>query len=371
MTLPKISNYRIKSLDGIRGVSILMVLLAHGSTSLPKSITNNFVYSILANGHTGVMIFFVISGYLITKLLLIEKEKKGEISIKDFYVRRFFRIFPVFYLYIGIVIILKNTILPDIFTNYATVLFSAFYFWNYKHLLLGSFDQETNGNWFMGHLWSLSMEEQFYLIWPLAFKKISPETLKKIVIALLLLMPILRVSTYFYFPSSRGQVDMMLHTGGDTILTGCLGALLEKSEKFMNLLKNLLSKIWIVIAAFIYLLIIDGYLNERFRGGYSIPIGHSFNNFIILFLILWCIHVPSFVHNFLNYKWISQIGVISYSLYIWQQLILTNIYPSTLNSFPINFIIVFAIAFASYYLIEKPILKFKNSFKHKMISVHA
>lgn len=354
---------RIKSLDGIRAISILMVLLAHGAFSLPEYITRTFIYDIFSNGHTGVMIFFVISGYLITKLLLLERKKTGEVNIRDFYIRRFFRIFPVFYIYIFILLLLKNTIYPDIFSSYVTILFAALYLWNYKNLF-SNIPVEVNGNWFMGHLWSLSMEEQFYLVWPLMFKKIKIRRLTSLVIAIIIIMPILRVSTYFYIPNSRGQIDMMLHTGGDTILTGCLGALLEKSEKFTYLLKKLWNKTWLLVFAFVYLFIINSYMQNKFAGSYSVPIGHSLTNFTILFLLLWCIYIPSHVQTFLNYPWIKQIGIMSYSLYIWQQLILTNRYHLFINTFPINFILVFAISFVSYYVIERPILNLKNKFKH-------
>lgn len=356
-------NTRIESLDGIRGVSILMVLLAHAATSFPKLLTNTAVFRIFSNGHTGVMIFFVISGYLITKLLLIERDKKGQISIKDFYIRRFLRIFPVFYIYIAVVMILKHTVYPGIFTDYTTIFFAALYIWNYKHLLTGPSYHETNGNWFMGHLWSLSMEEQFYLIWPFTFKKIPNKKLINVVIILIIIIPVLRIVTYACVTENRNLIIRMLHTGGDTILIGCLGALLERSEKFMNFLKNLWSKKWIVVTAFLYLFPLDWYLTSKFGEAYSVFIGYSLSNVAILFLILWCIYVPSPVYRFLNTPWVMQIGTISYSLYIWQQLILTKKYVSFTNTLPFNFIAVFLIAFMSYYLIEKPILKLRNKFQ--------
>jgi peptidoglycan/LPS O-acetylase OafA/YrhL len=352
---------RIKSLDGIRGIAIIMVLLSHSSFTFPKSITNNLLFYILSNSHTGVLIFFVISGYLITKLLIIEREKTGTVNIRNFYIRRAFRIFPIFYVYIGVNIILKNTVFHDLIPDYITILFASLYLWNYMHLFP---KHQSSGNmWFMGHFWSLSMEEQFYLLYPVTFKKLSIEKLKKVIIPIIIVMPAIRLFTYFIFPNSRGQINMMLHTGGDSILTGCLGAILEQSDKFMLTLKRLWLKTWLIILVAIFVFIIDRYLGEKLGGGYGIVIGKTVMNFSILFLLLWCVHIPSMVHSFLNTKVMMKIGVISYSLYIWQQLFFTSLYNSPVNKFPVNLIVVFVVAFTSYYLIEKPILKLRDKFK--------
>lgn len=354
---------RIKSLDGLRAIAVIMVLLGHGKPSFPEFIQNSSVFWFVFSSHTGVMIFFVISGYLITKLLLNERDRNGEISLKNFYIRRVCRIFPVFYLYISTIIILKYTIYPDIFSDWKNVLFCSLFLWNYKNLFYRSAVVDTNGGWFMGHYWSLAMEEQFYLLFPIIFKKIrNIVTLEKILIAIILIMPVFRILTYSLSPDSRGQISMMLHTGGDSILIGCLGALLERSEKFMGFLKRAWENNICILFSAIYLFLIDGYLHHKFGGMYSLTIGYSMTNVIILFFMFWCIHVSSPIHNFLNNRFISQIGILSYSLYIWQQLILTQQYHSVINKFPCNFILVFAIAFVSYYCVEKPILRLKSRF---------
>lgn len=151
---------RIKSIDGWRAIAIIMVLLGHAYETIPAWLSQNRLLHYLGNGQLGVRIFFVISGYLITKLLIIEKEKNGDISLKDFYLRRVFRIFPVFYLYIIVLILLKIFLVPNIFSSYLLVISAALYLWNYKQYI--SIPETGNGYWFMGHFWSLSMEEQFY-----------------------------------------------------------------------------------------------------------------------------------------------------------------------------------------------------------------
>ncbi len=358
---PSIS-LRIGGIDGLRGVSILIVLLSHSSKYLPDFIKNNFIFKAISTGEIGVLIFFTISGYLITKLLLNEQERDGEISIKNFYIRRSLRIFPVFFLYLLTLVVIKNTVFPDIFSEYSSILFSALYLWNYKHFLVDFSYQEVNGNWFMGHLWTLSMEEQFYLLWPMLFRRNSIKILTRIVIIIIILMPVIRVASYFFSPESRGQIGMMLHTGGDTILLGCLAALLEKSDKFMAVLRTLLNNIWLVVAAFLFVFVVNDRLFDKFGGAYALLVGGSLINISIMFLILWCLYIPSSVQRFLDYKWIKYIGTLSYSLYIWQQLILTRRYHTFFNSFPVNLLVVFGIALISYHLIEKPILRLKSKY---------
>lgn len=141
-----------------------MVLLGHARGSLPTSVTENVFFKLISNSSLGVSIFFVISGYLITRLLIRERVETGSINIKDFYKRRVYRIFPVFYLYIFVVLLLKWFYLHDIFTDYSLVTYAGLYLWNYKHLF-STFGPD-NGFWFFGHFWSLSMEEQFYMVWP-------------------------------------------------------------------------------------------------------------------------------------------------------------------------------------------------------------
>lgn len=353
---------RINSLDGIRALSIIMVLLGHASETMPEVINHNIIFRLLSNSSLGVKIFFVISGYLITRLLLKEKAKTGHIDVKDFYIRRIFRIFPVFYLYIAITVLIKIFLVKDIFTNYSLAGYAALYLWNYQvlfHPIVG----HDNGYWFFGHFWSLSMEEQFYLIWPLVFINLTPISLKKIVLGIIFLMPFLRVITYFIMPNTRGQIGMMLHTGGDSILVGCLGALIENTENLKEKWMKIIQSKYLIWCIAVFMFIISPLLSMRFKGNYNLILGISLNNICIMFLIFWCINVESKISRFLNAKYVMHVGVLSYSLYIWQQLFLTKIYTSWVNKFPQNLLLVFIVATFSYYIIEKPILGLKKRLK--------
>jgi peptidoglycan/LPS O-acetylase OafA/YrhL len=353
---------RIKSIDGLRALSIIMVLLGHAGETMPAGITDNFFFRSISDSALGVNVFFVISGYLITKLLLIEQEKTGKVNLKHFYLRRIFRIFPIFYVYILVLIGLKLFFIKDIFNDYKSVVIAGLYLWNYTELL--NFNPGAKGGWFFGHFWTLAMEEQFYLLWPIAFKLCSNrQLLKKMVLIIIILMPLLRVATYVLFPKLRAQIGVMLPTNGDAILIGCWGALIECQAGFAQKYLKLFQSKLVPVSIFIFLFVISPLLTLRFKGAYDLPVGKSLLNISILYILFWSIYVPTYFARILNTKLLVQIGILSYSIYIWQQLILTPRIDTWFNKFPQNFVVVFIAGFLSYYIIEKPILKLKDRFK--------
>ena len=170
------------------------------------------------NGNQGVAVFFGISGLLITHLLLKELRHNGNISLRRFYLRRTMRIFPPFYVFLLVIGILS--VLHQVHVSAGDMLAAATYTWNYV-----SFEGKGS-RWFLAHCWSLSLEEQFYLLWPLSMKFFSRWTNLWIATGVILLSPISRVATYLLWPQMRSNLSMMLHTRLDAIMTGCLLALI-------------------------------------------------------------------------------------------------------------------------------------------------
>jgi len=354
----------------MRAVAIMLVLLGHVSETLPSVVTKSSFYpfflsngGIFSDGRLGVNIFFVISGYLITKLLIIEKQITGRINLKYFFRRRVLRIFPVFYLYIIVLIVLKIFFIPTIFESYMLVGAAALYLWNYLHLFHIHTLPSENGDWFFGHFWSLSLEEQFYIVWPLSFINIEHRRLIKVVIAIIVITPIIRVATYFFMPGSRGQLNMMLQTGGSTIFVGCLGAMLENTWFFRKKISKLIDNKSFIAATALFLFIITHFLYGFFRGMYTVPLSTTLASVCIMVLVYWVVYVPSPIAYFLNKKIIVKIGMLSYSLYIWQQLFLTTRIQYWFTLFPQNIFLVVMAALISYYGVEKPILQLKAKFK--------
>jgi peptidoglycan/LPS O-acetylase OafA/YrhL len=135
---------RLPSLDGLRAVSIAMVLIAHvPDTFSARPFGTSTLLTIFGNGALGVSIFFAISGFLITTLLLNEFRETGDISLRAFYLRRAFRILPAFYTYLAVIGGLS--LAGAIVTKRADFLSSAFFVWNYYW---------PARNWFLGHTWS-------------------------------------------------------------------------------------------------------------------------------------------------------------------------------------------------------------------------
>lgn len=156
------------NLDGLRFFAFFAVFLAHSFYSESSQVTSSTIYQTFRHyGHLGmfgVNFFFVLSGFLITFLLIIEKQETGAISLKNFYVRRVLRIWPLYYavIFIGFVIIpiIQRQILAE--TSYQELA----NIWHYL-LFVNNFSESEPTTAVLGVLWSIAVEEQFYLVWPI------------------------------------------------------------------------------------------------------------------------------------------------------------------------------------------------------------
>src|SRR5579875_1584396 len=160
MTLKKFE--RIPYLDGLRAISIAAVLLGHSANSIQRLHTPaSRALRILINPEVGVRVFFVISGFIITTLLLQELENTKKIDILGFYQRRIARIFPAFYTYVIVVLLLKLCGAATL--TWPPLIAAATYTWNYAYFWGATTEK---GKLLLEHSWTLSLEEQFYLLWP-------------------------------------------------------------------------------------------------------------------------------------------------------------------------------------------------------------
>jgi peptidoglycan/LPS O-acetylase OafA/YrhL len=192
---------RLPLLDGIRALAIVLVLAAHSTASgLHQGLP-------VVLGMCGVSIFFVLSGYLITRSMLLAERRHGRLRLGNFYFRRSLRIFPAFYAFLIVLTILENTgVSPK--ANQTTWGASVFYFRN----LAGS-------GWETGHLWSLALEEQFYLFWPMLFILTKRHRLACIGIAVLLFIA-WRTVWVFPEPADMSPIYMRPDLRLDTFLIG-------------------------------------------------------------------------------------------------------------------------------------------------------
>jgi len=198
----------IPSLDGLRAVSILLVVLGHaeGTRRFPSRLPP----WTLDHGRLGVQILFVISGFLITSLLLREKNGTGRISLRLFYARRTLRIFPAFYLFFLNMVLLS--LLRVVALPRYDLLHAATYTMNYA----------GNGTWWMGHLWSLSVEEQFYFVWPSLVVLIGTRNALWAAASVALAAPAVLGAMNVLHLSAAGGISTWFPFGADSIASGCV-----------------------------------------------------------------------------------------------------------------------------------------------------
>lgn len=327
---------RIPSLDGLRAVSIALVLFSHAMIGVP--ITKTHLWNFVGRGDLGVSIFFVISGFLITNLLLREEKKSGRISLRDFYVRRLFRIVPPFYAYL--LVVLLAWYFGGFALNRGAWLASLLFVRDYA---------PVPWDWSTGHSWSLSIEEQFYLLWPFALAMLGRNKGLKAAVVLIASIPVIRTISHGVW--NHGPFDLyMFHFRVDGLMVGSLLALLQPQQSFQALWQRAESR-WAAVASVAFLLLLSPAMALRFRSWYSLPVGLSLDNFAIAYIMFYVIRNPDCsAGRALNWKPVAYIGTISYSLYLWQQLFLSE---STHRILP-ALLAAFSCAVLSWYLIEIP-----------------
>lgn len=339
------------SLDGWRAVAIILVIFGHSRfTTLETSLYNQFIF-LLVYASLGVKIFFVLSGFLITSLLIKEFIKNEKINIKHFFIKRTLRIFPVLYLYILTIFILNY--IYDLNLKIDYFLGPLLYISNFSIF---------EGTWITGHTWSLAVEEQFYLVWPFIF---SFMTLKAWLFCTIILCSVPLLNIWWYYNPSYYQITLgPFLTNADSIFTGSLFAILSFQGFFNKEQKIWFNKIIILFAIFI-ILAIYYFISRGMLGKVLVPFGSITVNLLIVFLLLQSIiNNKTIIYRFLNKGFMIKIGAISYSLYIWQQLFILplNIYSgfSKWSIFPLNILLSFLMAYLSYNYFEKYFLNMKT-----------
>ena len=339
----------LPALDGVRAVAVLLVVLSHVGFHLPV-------------GSLGVLIFFVLSGFLITWILLKEESKQGSVSIKMFWMRRSLRIFPAFYVYWLLVVVgLGSLHLGRGLTVQA--LCSFFYVNNYFQGIWG--DPNTG----LSHTWSLAIEEQFYVFWPVLFLLLRNNRSRlKTLLALIGCLWVYREVMVLGFHVGQGYVYEALDMRADHLLIGCLLAVALYEGYFERLWKWLCRSAWLQLAP-VAILVMDQMITAS-----GVPRYRDWGGFILepVMVFLLLPQLMAFnrgpVTRLLELPAMRYIGRISYSMYLYQQLVIHAVvhrfagrsFFVTAGAVVVGLIGVIACASASHYLAERPFLKLKD-----------
>lgn len=361
------SSSRLPSLDGWRAVSIFFVLAAHSKfvPGFPHQWEKPFLW--LLNGNMGVRTFFVISGFLITWLMLVEKGKTGRISLKHFYIRRILRIFPVYFTFLGVVFFLQ------VFTPFE----QGGRAWISNLTFTTGMEPPGAGNSVVtGHLWSLAVEEQFYILWPIVAVALAlavwPKRAWIVLTVPILAAPVFR--SLVYLKALPGDLSWIVTnytfpTNCDSLAAGCLAAFVFRDHREM--LERLLTRGPgpVFIACVLLIMVPHTMYVLKIAGAFTVPFAQTAHATGAALLIMQSILIPQWgVYRWLNTRILVWVGVLSYSLYIWQQIFCSK--PATFGlpdvwwmSFPGWWVPAFVVSAASYYLLELPFMRLRSRFR--------
>jgi peptidoglycan/LPS O-acetylase OafA/YrhL len=333
---------RIPSLDGLRAVSIGLVMAFHivGMTAFGGAFSNL--------GNLGVRVFFVISGFLITGLLLQEQDRTGTIALGRFYARRTLRIFPAFYVFLAAVGICAAA--GWIALHKFELLQAAVYIMNYFPGV-----QQSR---YVKHLWSLSVEEQFYLLWPSILAFAGRRRGLLIAASFILIAPLLRLTYWFFVPQLHDVMDRRFETVADALATGCV---LAGAQSWLSLKTRYNQFLRSAVFYFVPLLVFFDsiYLSPHPRATYGIGIT-ILNIGIALCIDRWVRYPEGLTAAVLNSAPLRAIGVLSYSIYLWQQPFLDSEGDAPFASLSLNLLAVAACSLASFYLVEQPFQRLRS-----------
>ena len=336
------SAERIPSLDGLRAISIMLVLLSHlaGTGGFPISAATMNPWAL---GSLGVTVFFVISGFLITGLLLDELRRTGRIRLGRFYFRRTLRIFPPYFAFLGALALASAG--GWIVLNSGDLWRSATYTSNYH----------DGRSWYVGHTWSLSVEEQFYLLWPAVLLFARTRRALLIAAATILVVPVIRVGEWELMRAAG--VGSRFETIADALAAGCVLACVRSRLHASPLYMRALGSRWFVLVPMSALLANLTHDHPLLAMGAALTVIHV----CLALCVDWAVTFhEGRIGRVLNAAPLVFIGWISYSLYLWQQPFLNRESSAFVAQFPQNVLLTAAAAVASYYIVERPSLQLRK-----------
>jgi peptidoglycan/LPS O-acetylase OafA/YrhL len=364
----------IPGLDGLRAIAILLVFASHSD--------------LMEFGWVGVQLFFVLSGFLITGILLEMKESlpRREYFVK-FYGRRFLRIFPLYYFYLASMAVVAYGLLSLGFRrNYMENFFHQVW---YAVLYVYDLFYRTPSfqpSQFLDHFWSLSVEEQFYIVWPLLLLLATEKHLKGLFLSFIILAPIFRWLLYLFYVSGsplwpfREPIGLVIYSWPLSHLDAfALGAYISRYSIPQPRQKLLLLALLVPVLGFGTTYLASGSVgpiaalgfNLQLESGYQFIWAHSLLNFFFA-LLIYCVAREKVFVRFLELPWLRYLGKISYGMYVYHLALIwfTNrffekqlhIQSGIWAKAAVALAATILISTLSYFLLEKPVLNLKDRF---------
>lgn len=333
------------ALDGLRGIAVIAVFGIH--------------MGILRGGRIGVDIFFALSGYLITSILLSEYERTGAVNLRNFYLRRAIRLLPALLVFLFVVAVWAQ--FADLFVIPAGRALSSalLYFANLQITWLLPTNEHLGP---LTHTWSLSIEEQFYLAWPLLLVIGLKRSIDRGTLFLLTCGAALSIIAWRLWLFWHGALADRLYFGGDThsdgLMIGCAFALMPESIK--SRLQNAVTPLWPMVVLVLVWLIVTPF-TRTLKSWLGISMAAACTATLI-----WSIPASKTLRTFLSQPVLVWIGLRSYSLYLWHFAVVWGEFFDGLGlpSWVVAVIetsVAVGLAEASYRWIERPALALKGS----------
>lgn len=345
---------RIPQLDAVRGIAILVVMAHNISLKYPV-LHSDWLF---ANGWMGVDLFFVLSGFLITGILLDAKTSAD--YFKNFYVRRILRIWPLYFALLFFMFVMVRFLNPS---EFQAVLQTSSPWWAFP-LFLQNFllPISTNAAGPLAVTWSLAIEEQFYLVWPLAVRFCSARVIWGFAVAEICISPALRYYLALHHVNLYTNVFCRL----DGLMAGALLALLIRSAGFAS--GKLLRRFWILLLITAPLAFLAASLRAQW-------IVFTFTALASASLVYVSLFSPQkWLQAIMTNRFLMFSGVISYGLYLLHKI--PSGFVQTLHldrhallPFPFIFVTSYVLAALSWNLLEKPFLSLKRFFKAKPFEI--
>ncbi len=369
-------NY-FRNLDSFRFYAALTVVFSHCVINFEYEFSSKYMQIIhkhlFMNGDLGVNFFFVLSGFLITWLLYNEKEKFGTINLIKFYVRRILRIWPVYYVVVIIGFFLSLNFTFNFIENTPFFCEADIHQLKWYIFFLANYSPGEN-SLLMSSLWSVAVEEQFYLLWPLIILIIQKKNFVKccvLIIAVSFLARIHELNTTNSFITTPFVMSDLAFGGLISYLSSYSPPFKIKIE---NLRKSTISLIYCLLLVYIFL---HGF--SHIFGNFIYLIYAPFEPLIFAFFFGFIILEQNFSKNsfykFGNFKLASKLGKLSYGIYAYHSFAIFIVFyiskqfslqKNLLSDYLIKvlsvFMITWLLSFLSYHLIESKFLKLKEKF---------